>query len=417
MQITLNNIRIIHKITIYCIVLLLSIIPTAQAIKTQTNKVTDLFDHNIDKEFIHNLQNQDIASKVRDTSIRAMLEGSSYSDSKVKELNSIRVTDLPNAGRTKRIEHKFYDEYELEPDYTKSGNKMHKRDAERISNASNKVMSSLFSKLKDIGIDCHTVKGPTHEEPIFTIKIKQEPQKNTQYNQFFCEEPRNKYNCTDSRILRCIRPSSTPELLSITTSNFKHQVKGNMMYMDHHYNTISNGYSRTSSGMFRTGSLFGSTKRKTISACTAHLTMTFSIKNDLSTIAEFALLNLVYTGPVMIKLNNQLVHSYPYNTNHLSFNHQYHETVHKTGSFLRRTKYVTHHPMVNINGESKLLSDYTHRFRHGNINLKPFLRQGKNELQITAVSLNQGQVTAQMRSMKKLCLQWQETWDERCVIR
>ena len=37
------------------------------------------------------------------------------------------------------------------------------------------------------------------------IDIKKEDQKNTEYDQLFCEEPRNQYSCNDSVSLSCKR--------------------------------------------------------------------------------------------------------------------------------------------------------------------------------------------------------------------
>ena len=62
-----------------------------------------------------------------------------------------------------------------------------------------------MKKLKELNIDCKTVKGPVVKEPTYYIDIKREEQRNTDYDQFFCEEPRNKYNCNDSVSLTCTR--------------------------------------------------------------------------------------------------------------------------------------------------------------------------------------------------------------------
>ena len=84
-------------------------------------------------------------------------------------------------------------------------NKIYKLDAEEIADATDKTIGDLVSKLKEFGVDCKTVKGSVQKEPVYYIDIKREQQKNVEYDQFFCEEPRNTYNCNNTLTTRCIR--------------------------------------------------------------------------------------------------------------------------------------------------------------------------------------------------------------------
>jgi hypothetical protein len=129
------------------------------------------------------------------------------SDSKTQELNAISDTSLENAGRAKRAseEYRFYDENELEPDYSKPGNLMHKEDMTAIADGTSTIMGDLISKLKTIDIDCKTEKGPIQKEPVYYIDIKREEQKQTDYDQFFCEELKNKYSCQDTLSMECTK--------------------------------------------------------------------------------------------------------------------------------------------------------------------------------------------------------------------
>ena len=68
-----------------------------------------------------------------------------------------------------------------------------------------KLGKNFLDTLKAVGFDCHTVKGPIHKEPTYYIQIKRENQNNTDYDQFFCEELRNKYDCRDQLDLTCKR--------------------------------------------------------------------------------------------------------------------------------------------------------------------------------------------------------------------
>jgi len=195
--------------------ILIFFISSAYAELTNINEVTDLFDRHIDNkdQLLHELkdQNNSAIDNIKSGAGVNSIEGINDAESKASELKNIEETDLENKGREKRAskEYQFYDENELEPNYNKSGNKLHKLDAEDIVNATEESMRKLgknfLDKLKAVGVDCHTVKGPIHKEPTYYIQIKRENQNNTDYDQFFCEELRNKYDCRDQLDLTCKR--------------------------------------------------------------------------------------------------------------------------------------------------------------------------------------------------------------------
>lgn len=188
---------------------------TTLAIQTQVNEVTDLFDKHIENKdlLLQNMkeQNDNAMEQIKSRKHHDFIEGIDEAEGKINELNSIKETDLEGAGRQKRVskEYQFYDENELEPDYTKSGNNMHKLDSDEIVTGTEKTMRQvgidLMKNLIELGFDCKTVKGAIHKEPTYYIEIKREDQKNTEYDQFFCEEPRNQYSCNDSVSLNCVK--------------------------------------------------------------------------------------------------------------------------------------------------------------------------------------------------------------------
>ena len=181
-------------------------------VRTNVNEVTDLFESNIenkDQEF-KDLQknNDDALDNIRSETGFQFIQGMDKDvNGKISELNSIRDTDLDNAGRDKRYsdEYRFYDEGDFEPDYTKPGNRMHKEDAMTIAIGTRKKLDELLTELNKIGVDCKTVKGPKQKEAQFFIDIHRAEQKNTEYDLFLCEEPRNQYQCDDSVALTCTR--------------------------------------------------------------------------------------------------------------------------------------------------------------------------------------------------------------------
>ena len=195
--------------------ILIFFINSAYGELTNINEVTDLFDRHIENknQLLHELktQNDSAIDNIKSGAGTNSIEGINEAESKASELKNIEETDLENKGREKRAskEYQFYDENELEPNYNKYGNKLHKLDAEDIVNATEESMRKLgknfLDKLKAVGVDCHTVKGPVHKEPTYYIEVKRENQNNTDYDQFFCEELRNKYDCRDQLDLTCKR--------------------------------------------------------------------------------------------------------------------------------------------------------------------------------------------------------------------
>ena len=185
----------------------------AFAVQTNVNEVTDLFDRHIENKdaLMRNMQqqNDNAMDQIKSKEHLNSIDGLEAAEGKASQLNSIRETDLENAGREKRnsTEYQFYDENELEPDYSKAGNRMHKIDADEIVEATEKTMrnlgADLMKRLVALGFNCKTVKGSVQKEPTHYIEIKRELARNTEYDQFFCEEPRNQYNCNDGLTLTC----------------------------------------------------------------------------------------------------------------------------------------------------------------------------------------------------------------------
>lgn len=134
------------------------------AVKTNVNEVNDLFDRHIENKdgLMRDLQEQREGA-VRDIETGKGLqhiEGINEAEGKARELESIREVDLESSGRQKRAseEYRFYDDNELEPDYSKSGNIAHKQDCDEIVSQTGLSMKKLGSdfqtKLSAVGINC-----------------------------------------------------------------------------------------------------------------------------------------------------------------------------------------------------------------------------------------------------------------------
>lgn len=193
------------------IILLISECCSSFATITNQNEVTDLFDKNIKnkKELFETLEIQKQESKRRiegKENIQSII-GADGVDNVTNELNAIPPNNLENAGRNKRQseEYRFYDAGNFEPDYTKDGNQKHKEDAKKIVEGTNNKLKEIDHMLKKLGIgDCKTVKGPKTKEPTFYIDVRNDPTQNAEFDQKFCEDLRNSYDCRDTLTLHCV---------------------------------------------------------------------------------------------------------------------------------------------------------------------------------------------------------------------
>jgi hypothetical protein len=184
----------------------------APEVQTQINKRTDLF-----QKSINNLPSVEKSLEdKKQATINAMGDGKTNTpqglpsitkkskgelENESGKLESIHENDLDSRGREEMLKKNVINE--LYPDYSKPLNKQYMKDAKDLAEGQNKLMANLFAKLKKVGVDCKTIKGDKKHEPEYFLKIRATHYKDTIYNQTFCEELRNKYNCRDSLTLRC----------------------------------------------------------------------------------------------------------------------------------------------------------------------------------------------------------------------
>ena len=173
------------------------------------NKQTDLFEKSMDDW--DSLQDQIINQK------SSTLEGvkgkqgldsiSSKSQSEIKSsagsLSSIKATDLNSRGTEELSKDNIMNDIYI--DFSRPLNKQHMVDAKKLAKGQDRLMGNLLNKLREIGVDCKTVKGPVEKEPTYYLQIEKTQHKDTVYNKTICEELRNSYRCTDSVSLTCKR--------------------------------------------------------------------------------------------------------------------------------------------------------------------------------------------------------------------
>jgi len=173
------------------------------------NEQTDLFEKSVDDWSA--LKGELDKSKDNALSGVKASEGFEYLTDKNSEevtqsagsLSSIDATDLNARGSEELSKsHLMQDIY---VDFNRPLHKQSMVDAKKLARAQNKLMDNLLGKLKEIGVDCKTVKGPMEKEPAYYLQIETTQHKDTVYNKTICEELRNSYNCTDSVALTCKR--------------------------------------------------------------------------------------------------------------------------------------------------------------------------------------------------------------------
>ena len=175
--------------------------------KTNVNKVDPLFEENI-QDYRSLEQTIGDQSKLGVEGIKSKkgmsdLVGSSEANSKADSLSGTNPHELESRGIGEKSKNAWIDEYLI--DYSKPGNKRHQEDAKDITKATGKMMDNILGTLKDIGVDCKSVKGNSKVEPQYFIELKKEKVKNTVYDKMLCQELRNKYSCNDVATLKCTK--------------------------------------------------------------------------------------------------------------------------------------------------------------------------------------------------------------------
>ena len=176
--------------------------------KTNINPKTDLFEKEIEdygtfRDHMGSLREQAARGIASPGNLELITDKTSDEiKSAASDLNVIKASDLQVKGQEEVLRTGMT---ELHVDYTDPLIAGHKKDASSIAEASGVLLGKLTELFKEFGIDCRTVKGNKVIEPEYYIDVKKEQVKDTVYTRIMCEEPRNRYNCHDSLIVRCIK--------------------------------------------------------------------------------------------------------------------------------------------------------------------------------------------------------------------
>jgi len=367
--------------------------------RTNVNEIDPLFETSVDdyKSFEQSVDSN------RGRGIEAVksksgfndLAGNENAETEANNLSQIRANDLESKGREEYAKNPEVNDYFV--DYSKPGMKQHKEDAEEVAKASGKLMNSLFDKLKEVGVDCKTVKGNKEIEPEYFIEPDRSEVKeqrmfgsgygDTVYDKFYCEQLRNSYNCHDSLNVRCADAGFVPGRLTNVTGNMIHTLDGN--------GTLTIGVNKTAYFYNAWGSQHD-------------FSFSFNIENAKG-IDSFKLLKIDWADYVLVKLNDNIVFQGPFGNGKIEMSQD--PAHYRVGPDDER------YFGVDL-GTGDYVPANTKRYytNSPNVEARQFLRDGVNNLNIRLVYGKGGKIWTQVKFTERVCRNWVETWDEKCSI-
>lgn len=343
--------------------------------KTNVNKIEPLFETNL----MDHKQLEQGAKNSIDSAIEGIkgnrgldaLVGYDKAESEASRLSAIPHQDLQQSGREEKAKSPWLDEYFI--DYSKPGNLKYRQTAEEIAAKTGEMINNILGKLKDIGVDCRTVKGNEIREPKYVIELDQQVVQDTVYDKYICEELRNIYTCKDTLSVRCSSFSSKPLKITASNININHTGDGGMWVGWPACNSFWGGW----------GQIY-------------HYEIKFNIE-DPNNVAEFFLTHLSYDDYVLFKLNGNHVWSGPFGGHRLELH--------------------SHTVIIDDSGRGFGAENDTWYTPSLNLNLKTHLKKGENVFNVTLVVGGHGSVIFYLKATEKDCAQWQEERNETCSLR
>ena len=178
--------------------------------RTQLNNKTSYFEDILPDPEGMNREYEQMAANASDMARNAdqqieVITGSNADQARreASTLSSLKVRELKDRGQQKMVE----EDLNVHVDFSKSLNQRHMRDANQFAKGQNKLLGSLMSRLEEAGLDCQIREGAKTREQAYYLQMEQKSVRDSKYNQAFCEELSNKYNCTDVLHLRCAAKS------------------------------------------------------------------------------------------------------------------------------------------------------------------------------------------------------------------
>ncbi|EER20767.1 MULTISPECIES: hypothetical protein [spotted fever group] len=176
-----------------------------EQLETNINKVDPLFERSVPnlEEFKAKVEQDKkaISEQIGQNKMPPIADSGKIVNERAK-LESLDVLELDSIARREMAKDLFHNEMFV--DLSKAGMQAHLEDAKKIANGSSKMIGGIIANLKDIGVDCKTVKGNIERDPEYFMEIERTQERSdTIYDQVLCEELRNKYNCREDLTLKC----------------------------------------------------------------------------------------------------------------------------------------------------------------------------------------------------------------------
>jgi hypothetical protein len=368
-----------------------------QEIPTQKNKQTDLFDKSVDNlsDFTGKLEAGKQGGIDSMGGEHGNPQGLQYITKKSKgelggesgKLESIGENDLASRGREEMIKKDSLNE--LYTDYSRPLNKQHLKDAKTIANAQDELLKNLLEKLKDLGVDCKTIKGDKKIEPEYFLQTKTSNHKDTLYNQTFCEEPRGEYRCTNGLTLHCSDSSYVAGSISNVSGNMAHTInKDGVMSVG--VNQINHFYND-----------WGSIQ---------NYDFVFDV-DEPKGVETFKLINISWADHVMATLNNHIIFKSSGVIDKI-------EMSYEERNYRRNRQDGERYFGVDLGTGNYVCCNTKQYFDASpHFEAKQYLKKGRNTLMIRMAYGRGGKLWTQFQFREKACKQWKENWIERCYIK
>lgn len=355
---------------------------TSQA-KMNQNKVTDFFENNIEEHDKY-LQNLD---SIRNKSIEDIKHGANISNSSEKEnrqeitrLNSIKAVELDKAGDMVRnsTQYDFYKKG-FEVDSQEAGIVQHRKDIEKISNATRKLLKHLTEQLGKLGINCE----PNHDQKLMKPRDREVVDNNVRYDSVLCEELKNEYQCREYLEVKCI----DREIKDLTTQYFS----SNLPIRDNNIDkTVVIGWDNQKQILGGRGKIFD-------------YIVNFNIQ-DIDQLIELKLLTVGFDDHLLLSINNKQIFMGPLFGDKIEI-----ISDHISGKYHN----------ISIDNSNKFYSIEGNKwhFKAVNLDIKRYLNGQSNQMNIRLGVGGYGGIKLILKGKISKCIKWEESREEICTLK
>lgn len=356
---------------------------TSQAKITNENKVSDFFEKNIEDhaQYLKNLES------VRNKSIADIKHSPNISNSSEKEnrqeitrLNAIKAAELDKAGNIARnsTQYDFYRKG-FEVDSQEAGIVQHKKDIEKISNLTRKLLKHLTKQLDILGINCKT----NHDTKLTKPRDQGVVDNNSRYDSMICEELKNEYQCREYLEVRCV----DREVRDLTAQYFISNLPIRNNNID---KTVIIGWDNNREILGGRGKIFD-------------YIVNFNI-DDIEQLQELQLLSVGFDDHVLLSLNNRQIFMGPLLGNKIE---------------IITNPVPGKHHNISIDDSNRLypIEGHTWHFKTLNLDIKRYLNAQSNQMNIRLAVGGYGGIKLILKGKISKCIKWEESREEICTLK